>query len=78
MLKDYSFQQQILRTDAAGMPLDWINYQEAVRYHHLGQVLYCCGNDLLVVRGGTNAISGRQSTVRLNSIIATVGEAQSN
>ncbi len=78
MFNDFGFQQQILRTDAAGMPLDWINYQEAVRYHHLGQVLYCCGNDLLIVRGGINAISGKQSTVKLNSIIATVGDAQSN
>lgn len=68
---------QILRTDASGMPLDWINYQEAVRYHHLDQVLYCCGNDLFVVRGGVNAKSGRQSKIKLNSIIATYGDAQS-
>ncbi len=70
-------QQQILRTDAAGMPLDWVSFQDAVRYHHLGQILYCCGNDLGIVRGGINAVSGQQSTVRLNTIIATVGEAQS-
>ena len=72
-----AFQHQILRTDASGMPLDWVSYQEAVRYHHLGQVLYCCGEDLVVLRGGINAQSGLQSRIKLNSIIATVGEAQS-
>mgnify|MGYP005992907385 CR=1 FL=1 len=70
-------EHQILRTDASGMPLDWINYQDAVRYYYLQQVLYGCGIDLYVVRGGINARSGRQSVIKINSIIATVGEAQS-
>ena len=77
MNQSYGFDQQILRTDAGGMPLDWVDYQDAVRYHHLGQVLYCCGKDLMMIRGGINAVSGQQSTVKVNSIIATVGEAQS-
>ena len=54
MNQSYGFDQQILRTDAGGMPLDWVCYQEAVRYHHLGQVLYCCGKDLMIIRGGIN------------------------
>jgi len=57
------FSQQILRTDAAGMPLDWVSYKEAARCYHLGQVLY--------------TITGMQSKIEINSIIATQGDNQS-
>lgn len=65
--------QQVLRTDASGMPLEWINYQEAVRLYHLEQVAYSCGTFLYEVHGGINAISGQQSIIEVNSIIATHG-----
>jgi len=73
----YDLNQQVLRTDAAGMPLGWINYQEAARCYHLDQVLYSCGNLLYKVHGGISAISGKQSVLEINSIIATDGENQS-
>jgi len=71
---EYDFNQQVLRTDAAGMPLDWITYKEAVHCYHLGQVLYSCGEPLYRVRGGVNAVTGRQSLIEVNSIIATEGD----
>jgi 5-methylcytosine-specific restriction endonuclease McrA len=64
---------QILRTDVAGMPLEWVNYQDAVRLYHLEQVAYACGTTLYRVCGGINARTGRQSRIDLNSIIATHG-----
>jgi 5-methylcytosine-specific restriction endonuclease McrA len=67
------FSLQVLRTDVAGMPLEWIDYQNAVRLYHTEQVAYSCGTLLYRVRGGINAISGRRSIVDVNSIIATVG-----
>ncbi len=70
------FNQQVLRTDAAGMPLDWITYREAVHCYHLGQVLYSCGKPLYRVHGGINAVSGTRSVIEVNSIIATAGETQ--
>jgi 5-methylcytosine-specific restriction endonuclease McrA len=63
--------QQILRTDAAGMPLEWIDYQDAARLVHLGQVAYALGSLLFTLHGGVNAVTGRRSTVEVNSIIAT-------
>ena len=69
----FSLKHQILRTDAAGMPLEWVNYRDAVRLYHLGQVAYACGITLYRVRGGTNARTGLRSQVDLNSIIATYG-----
>jgi 5-methylcytosine-specific restriction endonuclease McrA len=67
------FSQQVLRTDIAGMPLEWIDYQDAVRLYHCDQVAYTCGSMLYRVHGGINAASGLRSFVEVNSIIATVG-----
>jgi 5-methylcytosine-specific restriction endonuclease McrA len=53
------------------MPLEWIDFQDAVRLYHLSQVAYTCGVLLYRIRGGYNAVSGRRSTVEVNSIIAT-------
>ncbi|MEE9396751.1 MAG: HNH endonuclease [Methylococcales bacterium] len=63
--------QNILRADASGMPLEWINYQEAAKLYHLGHVLYTCGMPLYHLHGGFNAKTGRQSTLEINSIVAT-------
>ncbi|HET8552253.1 MAG TPA: HNH endonuclease [Gammaproteobacteria bacterium] len=65
--------QQVLRTDASGMPLEWIGYQEAVRLYHLEQVAYACGSLLYRLHGGINAATGTRSTTEVNSIIATYG-----
>ena len=62
---------QVLRTDASGMPLEWIGYQEAAKLYHLGQVAYACGSTLLTLRGGCNAKTGRRSLLEINSILAT-------
>jgi len=65
--------QQVLRTDAAGMPLEWINFRDAVRLYHLEQVAYSCGSLLYRIHGGINARSGHRSIIEVNSIIATHG-----
>ena len=75
--KMQSLWQQVLRTDAAGMPLEWISYQDAARLYHAQQVAYTCGELLYVVHGGVNALSGRQSMIEVNSIIATHGSNHS-
>ncbi len=65
--------QPILRTDASGMPLEWIDFRRAVTLQCLGQVAYSCGANSMRIRGGINRVSGRQSCVEVNSIIATAG-----
>ncbi len=65
--------QQVLRTDISGMPLEWVGYQEAVRLYHLEQVAYTCGTLLYRVHGGICAKTGRRSIIEVNSIIATHG-----
>ena len=63
--------QPVLRTDASGMPLEWIGYQQAARLYYLDMVAYSCGTHLYTLRGGVNARTGRRSLIEVNSIIAT-------
>ena len=72
----YDLRTQVLRTDVSGMPLEWVNYQDAVRLYHMGQVAYSCGMQLYRVHGGICALTGRQSFIDVNSIIATYGSNQ--
>ncbi len=68
---------QVLRTDVSGMPMEWINYQDAARLYHGEQVAYTCGEPLYVIHGGINARSGLRSQIEVNSIVATHGNNKS-
>ena len=65
--------QNVLRTDVAGMPLEWIDYRDAVRLYHTGQVAYVCGSPIYRIHGGWNACTGLRSVIEVNSIVATEG-----
>ncbi len=69
----YDLSQEVLRTDAAGMPLEWIDYQDAVKLYHLEQVAYGYGSPVYRLHGGISAKTGRRSVIEVNSIIATYG-----
>lgn len=70
---DSDLQQQVLRTDVSGMPLEWVGYQDAVRLIALGQVSYSLGRTVYRIHGGINSLSGRQSYVDVSAIIASQG-----
>ena len=72
-----SIWQQVLRTDVSGMPLEWIDYQDATKLYCAEQVAYSCGEVLYVVHGGVNAKTGMHSSIEVNSIIATYGNNKS-
>lgn len=57
------------------MPLEWIDFREAVRAYYLKQVAYTCGVPLFRVHGGYNALTGRRSVIVVNSIVATRGDS---
>ena len=65
--------QMVLRTDIAGMPLEWIDYREAARLYHQEQVAYTCGSLIYRLYGGVSACTGRRTVVEVSSIVATVG-----
>jgi len=70
-----SLSQQVLRTDASGMPLEWIDYREAVRLYCLGQVSYAFGSTVYTLHGGTNARTGRRTVLEIQSMLATIGHS---
>jgi 5-methylcytosine-specific restriction endonuclease McrA len=70
----HALTQEVLRTDVAGMPLEWIDYRVAATLYHSGQVAYACGSPLYRIRGGYCAKSGDRSIIEVNSIIATRGD----
>ncbi|NKI36453.1 HNH endonuclease [Wenzhouxiangella sp. XN79A] len=65
--------QQVLRTDVAGMPLEWISYQDAVKLICLEQVSYSLGSVLYCLHGGINAHTGCRTEIAVNAILATHG-----
>src|ERR1039458_1505747 len=69
----HGLSQMVLRTDVAGMPLEWIDYREAARLYHQDQIAYTCGSLLYRLYGGVNARSGRRTVLEVSSIVATVG-----
>jgi hypothetical protein len=57
------------------MPLEWIDYRDAVRLHFMGQVAYSFGQTLFRLRGGTNARTGRRTVFEVTAIVATIGHS---
>ncbi len=64
----------ILRLDANGMPIKWIFWQEAICLHARNRIVWTAGEHKFLLHGGHSRLSGLQTTVELNSIIAVRGE----
>ena len=63
----------ILVLDAAGTPSRWIDPERAVYYMNNGKVAWTLGDEPIVMRGGINAATGRQSILELAPIMAITG-----
>ena len=64
---------QTLRTDASGMPLEWLNCEQVAKLIALDMVQYQFGPTLIRLHGGINALSGKQSHCDIPAIIGTKG-----
>jgi 5-methylcytosine-specific restriction endonuclease McrA len=69
-------QRWILRTDVSGMPLEWATCRDIIKLYYLDQVAYICGDSMYKVYGGINALTGTQSVIEVNSIVATHGHCR--
>lgn len=69
----FSIIPKILKVNAAGMPQRWITYERSVYYMARGKVLWSMGEHQIILRGGTNVKTGKQSTLTLDTIIAVEG-----
>ena len=62
---------QILKLDHTGHPVRWIDYERAAYYFSLDKILWTLdGDEKIILRGGTNAITQKRSTLELPTIIA--------
>lgn len=60
----------ILLLNKGGEALKWIDYQSACYYYAKDKVLWSLGEHSVVLRGGTNAKTGQQSILTMDTIIA--------
>ncbi len=63
----------ILRLDVSGAPLDWISRQQAASLYSRNQVRWEAGDQQVTMFGGYSRLTGEQSTLEINSIVATCG-----
>lgn len=64
----------ILRLNAAGQPIEWLEWQEAVCLYARELVVWTLGDVVREVRGGCSRFTGQRSVMELPSIIACGGE----
>jgi hypothetical protein len=69
----------VLQLDIQGTPQAWISLEQAVLHYATDSVAWEEGHGpLAVMRGGWNAVSGRQSLIEVHPIIAVRGQARVN
>lgn len=64
----------ILRLNTAGAPIEWLSWQEAVCLHARELISWTYGEKVMEVHGGFSRLTGEQTVVTLNSIIACKGK----
>ncbi len=69
---------RILRLNTAGMPIEWLSWQEAVCLHARELVTWTYGEEVMEVRGGHSRETGEQTVMRLNSIMACKGKVHTS
>jgi hypothetical protein len=60
----------ILRLDVAGAPIRWIHWQDAIYLYSKNMVAWTAGQCEFIFKGGISRLTGKQSTIAINSIIA--------
>lgn len=65
---------KILRINTAGLPIEWLSWQEAVCLHARELVSWTYGEEVMEVHGGHSRITGEQTVMTLNSIMACKGK----
>jgi len=63
----------VLQLDVSGRPQDWLTPKEAATLYASDAIAWTLGDPFLVLRGGTQRVSGLQSRIELHPIIAVKG-----
>ena len=65
---------RILRINTAGFPVEWLSWQEAVCLHARELVSWTYGEEVMEVHGGHSRLTGEQTMMTLNCIMACKGK----
>jgi 5-methylcytosine-specific restriction endonuclease McrA len=66
----------ILKLDAGGLPVNWIDWQTAVTLYARRRVCWDAGKERFIIRGGTCARTGKQSQIEVGSIVAVADRSK--
>ncbi|MBT3425637.1 MAG: HNH endonuclease [Gammaproteobacteria bacterium] len=69
---------QILRLNNAGLPVDWLSWQDAVCLHARDMVSWSYGETVMLVRGGLSRLTNTRTILPLNSVIACRGKVMAS
>lgn len=61
---------RILKLDAGGLPVEWVDWREAVSLYFTDKIAWEAGSEKIRLRGGRSRESGRRSELSIDSIIA--------
>lgn len=64
----------VLQLDVAGQPQAWINYEKSAYYYTKGLVAWDMSAADFTLHGGKSRMTGEQSTLTMNTIIAIRGK----
>jgi len=64
----------ILQLDVAGNPKMWIDYERSAYHYAKDNVAWSTGKADCVLHGGISSMTGKQSTLTINTIIAIRGD----
>lgn len=64
----------VLQLDVSGNPQRWITYEDSAYYYSKDLVAWSMGEVDFTLFGGTSALTGKQSTLTMNTIIAVKGK----
>lgn len=61
---------KILKLNSGGEALEWITYEDSAYYYAKDSVLWSMGKYDVLLRGGTNAKTGKRTVLTMDTIIA--------
>lgn len=61
---------RILKLDAGGLPVEWIDWREAVGLYFTDKIAWEAGSEKIHLRGGRSRDTGLRSALEIDSIIA--------
>ena len=70
----YNPHMKVLQLNKAGTPIKWISPERAVNLYFTDKIVWSMSDNNVIMRGGTNRMTGMRSILEVHTIIAVKGE----